>query len=595
MRLRASVAAVAAFGAALVSAAPAGSGCNADNVLRLLRGKTEAPSFCSTYTTAAATAGQAYPTWLSAYTQSTSRISSACTCLGASSTSTPAPAPTSTTASSTGWDSYVPPSPTSTATISPSIPNPLPTIAAAPLALSTAAVSDSIPPAPTKEVYFGSLGNDEVTALIAHVSYEAPEGAPLVNLDDLIPGLDGFPTCGETTIGLTFIAAANRDLAVSEWTGANATLVTAGGNFCGDVGRHNFYKISSAVSSDANSVVLTVKKIDIQEALKTFDAAFGTFSISDPAPNTIRRSLEKRGGVSFASIWTQILSVITGNTSPRYTTPRWSYGWTFTNLFQLSRPGFSASVQCNSCGISGYIDLFGQISFDIWKREAFGLVLGFDLVNPTFNLDMGVAWNFAYSGSYEIPLIALVPWSVEIPGIFEVKPYAELIASIKLDVKSAFQIRGVGMSGTWDTLFIGYNLITKLPVVGGDVIPKFDVYEPYFNNGVSLYGLQEGSVTVWLGPRIGLDVNIFKIAHGSAKLEFQFPAVNAGVRVENNRALCPDARPSDQCVGLHADARIRGVASAGAGLEYITDVGVEYELFNYNLGTLVDQHFAVGL
>ncbi|KAK6533812.1 hypothetical protein TWF694_002741 [Orbilia ellipsospora] len=56
--------------------------CNADNLLRALRGSSSAAAgFCTTYTLSSATAGQSYPPYLASYTASTSRISSACTCL----------------------------------------------------------------------------------------------------------------------------------------------------------------------------------------------------------------------------------------------------------------------------------------------------------------------------------------------------------------------------------------------------------------------------------------------------------------------------------------------------------------------------------
>ncbi|KAF3224970.1 hypothetical protein TWF191_005818 [Orbilia oligospora] len=59
--------------------------CNRDNVLRALYGKgDEASSFCSSYTKTVATAGQVYPAYLTAYSTTSERISSACTCLSVS-------------------------------------------------------------------------------------------------------------------------------------------------------------------------------------------------------------------------------------------------------------------------------------------------------------------------------------------------------------------------------------------------------------------------------------------------------------------------------------------------------------------------------
>ncbi|KAK6360329.1 hypothetical protein TWF730_006475 [Orbilia blumenaviensis] len=70
--------------------------CSRDLVLRALYGKGDAASsFCSTYTTAVATAGYQYPSYLTSWSATSSRISSACTCLSVS------PLTTSTTSTST--------------------------------------------------------------------------------------------------------------------------------------------------------------------------------------------------------------------------------------------------------------------------------------------------------------------------------------------------------------------------------------------------------------------------------------------------------------------------------------------------------------
>ncbi|RVD82336.1 uncharacterized protein DFL_006764 [Arthrobotrys flagrans] len=70
--------------------------CNRDNVLRALYGKGDAASsFCSTYTMAIATAGQVYPSYLTSWSTTSERISSACTCLSVS------PLTTSTTPTTT--------------------------------------------------------------------------------------------------------------------------------------------------------------------------------------------------------------------------------------------------------------------------------------------------------------------------------------------------------------------------------------------------------------------------------------------------------------------------------------------------------------
>ncbi|KAF3118690.1 hypothetical protein TWF594_006087 [Orbilia oligospora] len=60
--------------------------CNRDNLFRnLLQVGTDAVSFCQSYTTVPATAGQAYPDYLTSYSETPSRISSACTCINLSS------------------------------------------------------------------------------------------------------------------------------------------------------------------------------------------------------------------------------------------------------------------------------------------------------------------------------------------------------------------------------------------------------------------------------------------------------------------------------------------------------------------------------
>ncbi|KAF3179997.1 hypothetical protein TWF751_011571 [Orbilia oligospora] len=62
--------------------------CNRDNLFRnLLQVGIDAVSFCQSYTTVPATAGQAYPDYLTSYSETPSRISSACTCINLSSAS----------------------------------------------------------------------------------------------------------------------------------------------------------------------------------------------------------------------------------------------------------------------------------------------------------------------------------------------------------------------------------------------------------------------------------------------------------------------------------------------------------------------------
>ncbi|KAF3187576.1 hypothetical protein TWF225_004278 [Orbilia oligospora] len=84
--------------------------CNRDLLFRgLLQGGAAASSFCQSYTTAPATAGQAYPNYLTSYSGTPSRISSACTCISLS----PAPSlSTITTTSMTSTTKNAPPAPT---------------------------------------------------------------------------------------------------------------------------------------------------------------------------------------------------------------------------------------------------------------------------------------------------------------------------------------------------------------------------------------------------------------------------------------------------------------------------------------------------
>ncbi|KAK6537101.1 hypothetical protein TWF694_011301 [Orbilia ellipsospora] len=594
MRSKLPAATAALLGVASVTAAPAG--CNADNVLREFRGKAAlASSFCSSYTASPATLGQPYPTWIAkSYTTSTSRLSSACSCLTTATATVTSTSKPQTTSSTVSWGSYMPPNPTTTSSISISAANPLPTVTGAPLLLNTAAVSDSIPPAPTKQVYFGNLGSDGSTAVVANVAYKALGDSPLVNLDDLISGLNGFPTCRDDTITLEFIATPNRDLAVSKWAN-KFILVTSGGNYCGDAGEHNFYKVDSVSPIGASSVTLSVVKSDIKDSLESFDLSYGTFNVNGVAPGIIKRNLEKRDSISAASIWSQIISVLKNGASVSTTTPQFTYSLYESNLFQVNVNGFSGSVGCEDCGISGAVQLFGEVNFDIKNLLATGVIVGFDLIKPTFNLSMSVTWDIEYSNNIEVPLFTIVPWSIEIPKILTILPSASLIAAVDLDIKSAFQVEDLGFHGNWDTLSIGYNLLTKLPTFSGNIIPQISYLTPRFNNGISLYGQQSADVTVWLGPRVGLDVDILSgAASGHADITLQFPAIHVAAE-EQSQSECPDASGTDMCVGVFADARIIGTASASADLVGLVDANIEHELFNYNLGTIVNTNFDVKL
>ncbi|KAK6504828.1 hypothetical protein TWF481_006765 [Arthrobotrys musiformis] len=143
--------------------------CNHDNVLRALYGKgSAASSFCSSYTTSIATAGQVYPSYLTAWSTTSERISSACTCLSVSplttstiptSTSTSEPEPT---------DDPLDPGWTSTYTWSEAI---LPVFTSFPPYEDTPVVQppfptstqvDSLPPAytPVDECIFDPLATD---------------------------------------------------------------------------------------------------------------------------------------------------------------------------------------------------------------------------------------------------------------------------------------------------------------------------------------------------------------------------------------------------------------------------------------------------
>ncbi|KAK6515904.1 hypothetical protein TWF281_004496 [Arthrobotrys megalospora] len=592
MRFSASLAATAVLGALSVAAAPAGNACSADNVLRHLRAaerSSKASAWCSTFTATPATAGQAYPTWLNTqYTASASRLSSACTCLNGPATSdTPC----------LTFGSYIPPNPTSTEAGSTSTANPLPTITGGPLPLQTAPVGDSIPPAATKNVFFGNLAEDNSTAFLAQVTYKALDDSPLVNLDDLLNGLDGFPVCADTSITLKFTTASYRDLAVTNWSGKTITLVTAGGNYCGEESTHNFYKVSTVTGSGTTSVVLTVSKVELKDAISTLDADFGTFDINDSTDSTLRRRVEARGFDGFVNIVKGLANDIkngfdaAGRPTKRFTTPRYDYNFIGTNLFQINENGRGASITCNDCGITGGIQLFGSVSADIKNWQTVGLVVGFDLVNPTFNLNMGVGWTFEWEGSRETPIFSVIPWSVEIPKILTIRPAAELIAAVDLSIKSAFQIREIGFQGKWSSFSVGYNLLTKLPVLTGSVVPEISFYTPRFSNNISPWGVQDARVTAWVGPRVGMDIDVLSgLANGHADVTVQFPAVNIEAKLDS-LSKCPGASGIDMCVGVHADALIRGTAKAGAGLLPVGEANVEYEIFNYNLGTFIDKNF----
>ena len=74
---------------ALIPRTVLGDACNADNCLRALRRySAEASAFCSTYTTTSNTATTALPTYATPCSYSTSRLSSACTCLDTTTTTT---------------------------------------------------------------------------------------------------------------------------------------------------------------------------------------------------------------------------------------------------------------------------------------------------------------------------------------------------------------------------------------------------------------------------------------------------------------------------------------------------------------------------
>ncbi|KAK6518743.1 hypothetical protein TWF506_005882 [Arthrobotrys conoides] len=598
MRLSTSLAATAVLGALSVSAAPAG--CAADNVLRHLRASqriASAQAWCSTYTATPATAGQAYPTWLNTeYTTLTARLSSACSCINTA-------AATTTSAPSITFGSYIPPQPTSTQDINTYVANPLPTVVGGPIPLQTAPVEDSIPPVPTKNVFFGGLAADNSTTFLAQVTYKALDGSPIVNLDDLLNGLDGFPVCGADSIGLKFVKKVHRDLLVSSWNGKVVTLVTAGGNYCGVEGEHNFWKIGSFVASGDVDVLLVGEKIELKDAIEALDAEFGTFDINDTDEenSTFRRRLKARGFDGLINIvkgyGNDIINAVdsAGRPTKRFTTPRYDYNLIGSILFQINENGRGASVSCNDCGVTGGVQLFGSVSADIKNWQTVGLVVGFDLVDPTFNLNMGIGWNFEWKGNQETALFSVVPWAVEIPKILTIEPAAKIIAAVDLDIKSAFQIRDIGFSGKWKTFSVGYNLLTKLPVLTGNVVPEISFLEPRFQNGVSPWGVQDAKATVWVGPRVGMNIEVLNgLASGKADVTVQFPAVNIEARLDGLNK-CPGASGLDMCIGLHADALMRGTASASAGLVGVGDAGVEHEIFKYDIGTFLEKNFWIDI
>ncbi|KAJ6263022.1 hypothetical protein Dda_1580 [Drechslerella dactyloides] len=506
------------------------------------------------------------------YSTQATRISSACTCLLGTAT---------TTASSDPWHD---PSPTATKTDGAySDPTPIGTVTGISIPIQTGSVKDGIPPVAAKSAFHGALiGENGEKVFLAVTDLTAKPDWPLVKLDDLIPGLDPTPECGEGTISLTFADESNYNIAMAAWT-SQFILVTSG--HCGNVGQLNFFR-SSIKSSTSSTILLNAVATEVKDALSGLDTRFG--HVPNPnVPENRKRSIEKRD--AFTDFIEEIIGAVVGfveavidyiGDGAKVTTSSWRIDSTFGPVIEIA----DISIACWQCGLQTFADIFGQAKIDFDNLSETGLLLGLEFTNPSMVLDLIFDIDKVASVSEEY-IFAEAPifYAIAIPNILEIGPLIQYAAAAEVSTTSGFAWAHVGFTAAWDSLQLGYNFVTKQPFLGGNVIPtSFNAMRGFFGTDRGVTRQQEIDVDVWAGPRAKFGVTLGGFIDVSADLTFKFPAIHISASPKD-AAECGGDPAKDICVNLGTSLEMSLNADFDAGILDFASVGAGFTIWSQQI------------
>ncbi|KAK6526636.1 hypothetical protein TWF694_005217 [Orbilia ellipsospora] len=571
------------------TAAPS-SACNADNVLRALRGSSSsAVAFCNTYTLSAATAGQSYPAYISQYSASASRISSACTCLATGATTT------------TSSDPWFDPSPTVTKTDnSYHEATPVGTVTGLTIPIQTGSVEDSIPPAPAKAAFHGALvGENSEKVFIAVTNMTAKPEWPLVKLDDILPGLNGASpiVCGSETITLTFSDASYYNLALKSWA-SQFILITSGD--CGNNNEMTLFK-SSIKSSGANAIVLNAVATEIKDALAGLDTGFGHLPNPTLAQNR-KRNIQKRNSFTdfWSGLWGDIKDVAVSAVKyiekigdlTKVTTVAWHMDavWNSANLVLFDK----VDVSCSHCGLVTDADVFGQVNVDFENLSETGILLGLEFTNPELTLDVSIDIIGATSTSGEY-VFASAPifYAITIPNILDIGPLIQLVAAVELTTDTGFAWQDIGLTAQWSGLQMGYNFITKQPFLGGSLIPSVTGNKGHFGSDFGITAIQEIDLEIWAGPRAKFGVTVCNTFDASADITFKLPSLHV-TGTPKDAVSCGGVAGRDICVNVATSLEVSLNADFEAGVKDIVGLGAGFTIWHQQVpGTVYSGDFLI--
>jgi hypothetical protein len=267
-------------------------------------------------------------------------------------------------------------------------------------------------------------------------------------------------SCGASLISLQFASQEAFKSATTSWAWVNQKkehffVLVVNGPPCSATGHRAAYNVTSVTTDPAHLVAnFVVQEVTIKESFHQ-----GSWSVSMLGPRSPKSVGHKDNTQHDAELDKRDCGFLASCTDVRGSLASSFNGWT---LFADDY----ASVTCTTCGTTGTVDVFAQISWD--------LLAMFELTNPitafvrfsasdvsafvNLKIQAGKTGANMWSDSGSITILEWLGWLIELPadyGKIGVLPQLDLGYSADLDVGGTFTVGVTGnMSQSTATLCI---------------------------------------------------------------------------------------------------------------------------------------------